>query len=141
MLWVLWIAGVGGGTHTLTRIVQTRYGKVQGIVKAVPRLPSVEQYLGVPYATPPVGANRFSPTRASAPWDGVLIADHLRAVCPQQLPDVSNETAALMRMPAGRLRYLRRLLPLLADQSEDCLYLNIYAPAQGQITLRSNLFD
>lgn len=121
----------GGGIHTLTRIVHTRYGKVQGVVREVPRLEPVEQYLGVPYATPPVGANRFSPTRAPAPWDGVLMAEKLRAVCPQQYPDVRNETAALMRMPAGRLRYLRRLLPLLANQSEDCLYLNIYTPIQG----------
>ncbi|XP_063224027.1 neuroligin-2-like [Bacillus rossius redtenbacheri] len=34
-------------------------------------------------------------------------------------------------MPRGRLQHLRRLLPLLSDQSEDCLYLNIYAPVQA----------
>ena len=33
-------------------------------------------------------------------------------------------------MTAGRLAYMRRLLPYLEDQSEDCLYLNIYAPRQ-----------
>jgi len=53
-------------------------------------------------------------------------------VCPQRLPDISNETAALEKMPKGRLEYLRRLLPLLKNQSEDCLYLNIYAPTQGE---------
>lgn len=34
-------------------------------------------------------------------------------------------------MPKGRLEYLRRLLPYLQNQSEDCLYLNIYGPVQG----------
>lgn len=37
-------------------------------------------------------------------------------------------------MPKGRLEYLRRLLPYLQNQSEDCLYLNIYVPIQGKFT-------
>lgn len=53
-------------------------------------------------------------------------------VCPQRLPDIRNETAALEKMPRGRLEYLRRLFPYLQNQSEDCLYLNIYAPVQGK---------
>lgn len=55
-------------------------------------------------------------------------------VCPQRLPNISNETAALDKMPKGRLEYLRRLFPFLQNQSEDCLYLNIYAPIQGMCT-------
>lgn len=54
-------------------------------------------------------------------------------VCPQRLPNIANETAALEKMPKGRLEYLRRLLPYLQNQSEDCLYLNIYVPIQGKI--------
>ncbi|TDG47967.1 hypothetical protein AWZ03_005585 [Drosophila navojoa] len=53
-------------------------------------------------------------------------------VCPQRLPDIHNETAAMERMPKGRLEYLKRLLPYLQNQSEDCLYLNIYVPIQAQ---------
>uniref|UniRef100_T1GP46 Uncharacterized protein n=1 Tax=Megaselia scalaris TaxID=36166 RepID=T1GP46_MEGSC len=33
-------------------------------------------------------------------------------------------------MPRGRLEYLKRLIPYLKNQSEDCLYLNIYVPIQ-----------
>lgn len=53
-------------------------------------------------------------------------------VCPQRLPDIAYQTAALERMPKGRLEYLKRLLPYLQNQSEDCLYLNIYVPIQGK---------
>jgi hypothetical protein len=47
------------------------------------------------------------------------------------LPDTSNSSAALLRMSQGRLSYLRRILPALTNQSEDCLYLNVYLPIQG----------
>lgn len=53
-------------------------------------------------------------------------------VCPQRLPNIANETAALEKMPKGRLEYLKRILPYLKNQSEDCLYLNIYVPIQGE---------
>ncbi|XP_024084408.1 neuroligin-4, X-linked-like [Cimex lectularius] len=122
----------GGGT--LTRVISTRFGKVQGFLRpmgAGRHLKPIEVYLGVPYATPPTGSNRFSPTRTAAPWEGVKMTDKFGPVCPQKLPDIRNETAALERMPRGRLEYLKRLLPYLQNQSEDCLYLNIYAPSQG----------
>ncbi|XP_044267603.1 neuroligin-4, X-linked-like isoform X1 [Tribolium madens] len=113
------------------RIVQTRYGRLQGLVVPMHRyLKPIEVFLGVPYATPPVQSNRFSPTRTPSPWDGVRVSDKMGPVCPQKLPNISNETAALEKMPKGRLEYLKRLLPYLKNQSEDCLYLNIYAPAQ-----------
>lgn len=57
-------------------------------------------------------------------------------VCPQRLPDIGNQTAALERMPKGRYEYLKRLLPYLLNQSEDCLYLNIYVPIQGKCWCR-----
>ena len=55
-------------------------------------------------------------------------------VCPQKLPDISNETRSLSTVTSGRLRQLKRLLPSLQNQSEDCLYLNIYAPVSGQFS-------
>ncbi|XP_044751995.1 neuroligin-4, X-linked-like [Coccinella septempunctata] len=116
-----------------TRIVQTRYGRLQGLIVPMDQyryLKPIEVFLGVPYATPPVQSNRFSPTRAPSPWDGVRISDKMGPVCPQKLPDISNETAALERMPKGRLEYLKRLYPYLSNQSEDCLYLNVFSPTQ-----------
>lgn len=116
-----------------SRTVRTKYGDVSGVIVSLDsrHLEPVEVFRGVPYASPPVGSLRFMPPVTGALWSGVKMADKFGPVCPQRLPDISNETAALRRMPRGRLEHLRRLLPYLSEQSEDCLYLNIYAPVQG----------
>ncbi|XP_031636263.1 neuroligin-4, Y-linked isoform X2 [Contarinia nasturtii] len=120
-----------------TRIVQTRYGRLQGLILPLDSykfLRPIEAFLGVPYATPPIQSNRFSPTRAPSPWNGIRISDKFSPVCPQRLPNIQNETGALEKMPKGRLEYLKRLLPFLQNQSEDCLYLNIFSPAHAAVT-------
>ncbi|XP_045505104.1 neuroligin-4, Y-linked-like [Colias croceus] len=116
-----------------SRIVQTKYGKLQGIVLAMDEhrfLSPLEVFLGVPYATPPVGSNRFSPTRTPSPWEGVRVSDRPGPACPQKIPDLNDERIFLEKMPKGRLEYIKRLIPYLKNQSEDCLYLNIFAPLQ-----------
>lgn len=75
---------------------------------------------------------RFSPTRTPSPWDGIRKSDKFSAVCPQRMPNVQNEQEALKKMPKGRLEYLKRLLPFLQNQSEDCLYLNVFSPLHGK---------
>ncbi|GBN15076.1 Neuroligin 4-like [Araneus ventricosus] len=121
-----------------SRVVSTKYGSLRGVIVTLSNrhLQPVEKFLGVPYAGVPTGSLRFMPPVTPPHWKGVRSADHLGPVCPQKLPDISNETEALKRMPAGRLDYLKRLLPFLTNQSEDCLYLNIYAPASGKPFIR-----
>lgn len=133
---VVFVAAVVLGTtepHKKTPIITTKYGQLRGFVRPVSGYGlRVATYLGVPYATPPVGANRFSPTRTLSQWVGVHEATNFGPACPQRLPDVSNETAALNRISRGRLHAIRRYLPALRRQSEDCLYLNLYVPDEGR---------
>lgn len=72
----------------------------------------VKAYLGVPFAAPPVRQNRWRAPQAVAAWSGVYNADSFKPECVQGLrsPSINHyfgEEAA----------------------SEDCLYLNVWAPA------------
>lgn len=96
--------------------VETSAGTVVGFVD--PALPNVTQWLGVPFAEPPVGSLRFLPpvTKQSA---GVIEAQKPPLSCQQwltTLPDLYN-TFEPAFLPPG-------------PYSEDCLYLNVIAPAE-----------
>lgn len=134
-MWTVIVCVAGQMRPSLSaRIVKTKQGSVKGVV-VIPsnrELQPVEAFLGLPYASPPVGPLRFMPPVSPLSWNGVRLMDKYAPACPQTLPDVSNEREALRFVTRGRLQYLRRLLPYLRNQSEDCLYLNIYAPVTGR---------
>lgn len=92
----------------------------------------VEVFRGIPYAAPPVGELRFRAPISPIPWNGVKLADTFGAVCPQNYPDLTNDTAALLQMPHGRYQQLKKMIVFLANQSEDCLFLNLYIPGSGK---------
>lgn len=123
--------------------VKIKYGTVQGLVFHLNqlggnssygvRLSPIEAYLGVPYASPPTGALRFMPPVTPSHWRGIKLANQLSPLCPQRIPGseivMKNATEALKLMPLARFEWLRRMIPRMRNQSEDCLYLNIYTPA------------
>ena len=43
----------------------------------------VEQYLGIPYAAPPIGERRFRAPQPREPWSGILEATSFGASAPQ----------------------------------------------------------
>jgi len=111
---------LAGTQKYCTRTIKTRYGILRGIEARSST--AVETYYGVPYATPPLGALRYMPPVTPTPWRGIKFADSMPPACPQR-PPVLDES-----LPRQRQAYLKRLVPLLANQSEDCLYLNLYVP-------------
>jgi hypothetical protein len=122
-----------GGRGTLTRQIEIKQGKLVGMrfqSTSNLNLKPVEVFLGIPYAAAPTGSQRFMPPGSPPQWMGVKSAHNFGPVCPQNLPDLNERNRNTMS--DSRARYLRRLFPyLLHNQSEDCLYLNIYAPAQN----------
>jgi len=68
----------------------------------------LQVYKGIPFAAPPVGDLRWQPPQPVKPWDGVRACRDFAPACPQ--PKV----------------------PLIGADwtNEDCLYLNVWTPAQ-----------
>nr|XP_012141817.1 PREDICTED: uncharacterized protein LOC100876541 isoform X2 [Megachile rotundata] len=111
---------LAGSQKYSTRTVRTRYGTLRGVEARSST--SVETYYGVPYATPPIGALRYMPPVTPTPWRDIKVADTMPPACPQKPPKPDPS------QPRNKRAYLERLAPLLANQSEDCLYLNLYVP-------------
>jgi para-nitrobenzyl esterase len=88
-------------------VVRAPAGAVEG-----ESLGALNIFRGIPYAAAPVGGLRWKPPARVAPWTGVRPAKALGPACLQP------------RMPPGGL-YSSELPQL----SEDCLTLNVWAPA------------
>ncbi|XP_009991455.1 PREDICTED: neuroligin-4, X-linked-like [Tauraco erythrolophus] len=110
-------------------VVTTNYGKIRGLRTPLPNeiLGPVEQYLGVPYASPPTGERRFQPPEPPSSWTGVRNATQFAAVCPQYLDERSLLNDML---PVWFTANLDTVVTYVQDQNEDCLYLNIYVPTE-----------
>lgn len=89
---------------TSAPIVMAPAGPVRGIVQNGAR-----EFLGIPYATPPVGNLRWRAPQPYGRWNTVLEATHLGSSCPQFIPGDNKLSGA-----------------------EDCLVLNIYTPNPPQ---------
>ncbi|XP_072349577.1 LOW QUALITY PROTEIN: neuroligin-4, X-linked-like [Scyliorhinus torazame] len=110
-------------------VVATNYGKLRGVRKELNNeiLGPVVQYLGVPFATPPIGERRFQPPEAPASWTDVRNATQFAPVCPQNIHGMLPE----VMLPVWFLSNLDDVATYIQEQSEDCLYLNIYVPTEN----------
>src|ERR1700691_2048234 len=92
-----------GGQAASGPLAATANGAVRGLASG-----AVDEFLGIPYAAPPVGALRWQPPQPAASWSGVRAATQFAPHCPQ------------VAGPFGE-----------ASTSEDCLYLNVFTPTGG----------
>ncbi|XP_038173513.2 neuroligin-4, X-linked, partial [Arvicola amphibius] len=111
-------------------VVSTRYGKLRGLRVPLPGgvLNPVDQFLGVPYAAPPTGERRFQPPDPPSAWPGVRDATRFAPVCPQPLDE-----RALPRDMLPVWFTADALAAHVREQSEDCLFLNVYTPAGANV--------
>lgn len=104
-------AAVSTGASAGRPDLPVRHGTVQttgGWIRGVTNNHLVE-YLGIPYAAPPVGALRWQAPQPATPWSGVRDATRFGNRCVQGTGwDPGYDTPKL---------------------NEDCLYLNVYVPA------------
>ena len=85
-------------------VAATDKGPIVGL-----RTETMNKFLGVPYAAPPIGDFRWRPPQPAARWHGLRDATEFANHCPQ------------IASPFG-----------LATMTEDCLYLNVYTPADDE---------
>jgi para-nitrobenzyl esterase len=84
-------------------VLQTIYGPVKGVVAN-----GIRYFKGVPFAAAPIGKLRFRPPQPPAKWTTLRDATTEGNICPQG----------------------RSLGPLFIGD-EDCLYLDVYIPANA----------
>lgn len=128
---IKWMTAKVYVTQMSSRIVETQHGKIRGVLILLPNrsLPLVEAYFGLQYASVLGGELRFMPpTSPMEKWGGIRVALRFRPVCPQRLPDIEELE---LRFSNDRINHIRRILPFLERQHEECLHLNIYLPVKG----------
>uniref|UniRef100_A0A224XMB6 Carboxylic ester hydrolase n=1 Tax=Panstrongylus lignarius TaxID=156445 RepID=A0A224XMB6_9HEMI len=92
-----------------TPLVKYNYGTVRGKSMTTFGGRSIAAFLGVPYASPPVGNNRFEPPKDAERFDGERDAT-------EKVEDCLQYSQATYKTSSG------------IYGNEDCLYANIYTP-------------
>ncbi|XP_071384688.1 cocaine esterase-like [Centroberyx affinis] len=102
-------------------VVHTKLGGVRGqYVSVKGKETGVHAYVGVPFAKPPAGSLRLAPPQPAEGWEGVRDATQQPPIC------VQNK-----QLLVNLLKLLGGMIAEVPDVSEDCLYLNIYTPANA----------
>ena len=97
-------ATAGAGT------VKTTSGPLRGTSEG-----GVEAFLGIPYATPPIGDNRWRSPKPARAWTAVRSAEKFATSCAQEV------------FPGGMPPYTAEY-NVQDNVGEDCLYLNVWTP-------------
>ena len=113
-----------GSKPVVTGIVSIDQGDITGVYNADR---TVEIYAGIPYAKPPVGDLRWREPEAPEPFDGVRACDHYGPMAMQPVnPPIYDTLYDII----GFKRFKISLYDNYREPAdEDCLYLNVYAPA------------
>ena len=98
--------------QTRTAPVKVEGGMIEGVV-----IDGVNTYLGIPFAAPPVGELRWKEPQPVQLWQGVRLCDRFAP-------------APMQNMNARRAKTWKNVAEMNPTTSEDCLYLNVFAPAK-----------
>ena len=87
-----------------SQIVPTQFGQIQGSANG-----TILQFLGIPFAKPPIDTLRWKPPLNPDNWTGVLNTTSFAPACPQKRFEQGGTNDTILG-------------------NEDCLYLNIWTP-------------
>lgn len=96
-------------------IIETTSGEIHGFINST--APDVRQFLGIPYAEPPLESLRFAPPQSKSN-NGSVDATVFPPSCMQQFSNGSTIYTA----------YETQFL-INGGQSEDCLYVSVWTPS------------
>ncbi|XP_057609212.1 carboxylesterase 1F-like isoform X1 [Chionomys nivalis] len=120
LCWVSLATCVVWGHPSSPPVVDTVHGKVLGKYASLEGFTQpVAVFLGVPFAKPPLGSLRFAPPQPAEPWSFVKNATSYPPMCSQDAVKGQRVNDLLTN----------RKEKIHLEFSEDCLYLNIYTPA------------
>lgn len=106
LAWTLGALSVGFAQAQAGPAVRLAVGDLVGVAQD-----GVDQFRGIPYAQPPVGALRWAAPQPAQSWGGTRDASQFGAACPQA-PEPFGDNAR---------------------NSEDCLFLNVYVPPSAKV--------
>lgn len=120
-----WPRRLIAGAPEFTRPVETNSGAVRGL-----RARGASSFLGIPYGGD-TSTRRFQPAQVPHPWSGVRDCTVLGAQAPQMEFNpaaVSGPGADLNSEFVKQVMTIFRAGMQVGDESEDCLFLNVYTP-------------
>ena len=123
----LLLAACGGSTQPEPTHRQTQFGKVAGIHQGATT--GTYAWLGIPFAQPPVGANRWMPPVDPTPWSDIRTAQAFGHSCAQggrYFSPAPNDAPYGLAVREGFGKPVG---------DEDCLTLNIWRPADDSAPL------
>ncbi|XP_063801967.1 fatty acyl-CoA hydrolase precursor, medium chain-like isoform X2 [Pseudophryne corroboree] len=125
ILYSLILGALAAGQEEDRPLVVTQYGKLRGKTVAVKETDrTVHAFYGIPFAKPPVGPLRLASPEPPEPWGFVREATEQPPMCLQTV-EIAEQ---LMKTFKVRIT--------LPPVSEDCLYLNIFSPADREQNTR-----
>ena len=122
------VPAVDNKNPEVTDVVTVSQGKLTGVYNADK---SVKVYAGIPYAKAPVGELRFKEPVAPDNWEGILECDEFG---PMAMQTKSSEFYNSLSHILGWHDYEIKFGDEYTEEvSEDCLYLNVFAPAESDV--------
>ena len=112
----------GLAVQTPAQIISVTGGQIRGIMN---QDNTVEIYAGIPFAAPPIGDLRWKEPQPVIPWDGILEADHFAPMAMQ------TESGRIYNSLMNMYTHSKSDRTYKGPMSEDCLYLNVWKPADA----------